>query len=283
MRGKSVHPRVCGERTCPDCGHVETHGSSPRVRGTVHGIDPVVSGQRFIPACAGNGERQESIDLCLTVHPRVCGERPCCRLPAVLPVGSSPRVRGTESSIYPDLRFPRFIPACAGNGTLPVIPAAVETVHPRVCGERRTAGKHRPLPDGSSPRVRGTACPSRLGAAARRFIPACAGNGPAPVRCTVSQTVHPRVCGERRTAGKHRPLPDGSSPRVRGTACPSRLGAAARRFIPACAGNGPAPVRCTVSQTVHPRVCGERSSERTTKRRDPRFIPACAGNGFKTA
>ena len=53
-----VHPRACGER-CPTCETpASATGSSPRVRGTllVPGIDQRV--QRFIPARAGNANRQ---------------------------------------------------------------------------------------------------------------------------------------------------------------------------------------------------------------------------------
>ena len=93
----------------------------------------------------------------------------------------------------------------------------------------------------------------------------------------------------------------GSSPRVRGTGARRDQSAAVGRFIPACAGNGPMRFNPTPDQSVHPRVCGERtlyerkgmsaagSSPRVRGtgviidgvHPRQRFIPACAGNGSR--
>ncbi len=151
---------------------------------------------------------------------------------------------------------------------------------------------------GSSPRVRGTLRNARLYRGGERFIPACAGNAVTVALFMFVGPVHPRVCGERRPVRRARGLSGGSSPRVRGTlgGFGRRVGTA--RFIPACAGN--AVLRCLDlrNNTVHPRVCGERtqgpvpgdpphgSSPRvrgtppSRARGCPcrRFIPACAGN-----
>ena len=71
----TVHPRVCGEQlSMYERRHAES-GSSPRVRGTaVPEIRPL-SPFRFIPACAGNSQRETPHRLLATVHPRVCGEQ----------------------------------------------------------------------------------------------------------------------------------------------------------------------------------------------------------------
>ncbi len=52
----------------------------------------------------------------------------------------------------------------------------------------------------------------------------------------------------------------GSSPRVRGTVHRLLRDQIAERFIPACAGNGWRSDRIAGAPTVHPRVCGERST-----------------------
>ena len=90
----------------------------------------------------------------------------------------------------------------------------------------------------------------------------------------------------------------GSSPRVRGTHAQDGEHPVQPRFIPACAGNTQETVAGHRPQAVHPRVCGEHSSEgrkaftvsgssprvRGTQRyrwratTHHRFIPACAGN-----
>ena len=110
--------------------------------------------------------------------------------------------------------------------------------------------------------------------------------------------VHPRVCGERGVDGARIGHLAGSSPRVRGTPGDRRPRAAELRFIPACAGNAAPSPTDRPRWTVHPRVCGERSSRlpvatfvagssprvRGTPSRPAsplrlaRFIPACAGN-----
>ena len=90
----------------------------------------------------------------------------------------------------------------------------------------------------------------------------------------------------------------GSSPRVRGTA-PGIAGLRlAGRFIPACAGNRKNNSYVNLNKTVHPRVCGEQSTDYPPNPTPPgssprvrgtvlnkhflmgqrRFIPACAGN-----
>ncbi len=133
---------------------------------------------------------------------------------------------------------------------------------------------------GSSPRLRGTRSTRRSRGSWSRFIPAPAGNAPAPCRRMPWPAVHPRACGER-CAGKcwGRNI-GGSSPRLRGT----RLRLICWYFMSA----------------VHPRACGERattswrgcciagSSPRlrgtlaAASRRSfrCRFIPAPAGNAL---
>ena len=295
----AVHPRVCGERTNSPTTHTTSNGSSPRVRGTDPGAVQPRRLQRFIPACAGNGEHPRAVVVVAPVHPRVCGERESEDDPYQLSTGSSPRVRGTDRGTGLPCTPRRFIPACAGNGTPRCSSAASPSVHPRVCGERarRTISKNRS--GGSSPRVRGTAAGSRPRSRPHRFIPACAGNGKSGMSRPRSASVHPRVCGERESLSGPPFGCFGSSPRVRGTDSREILERAIPRFIPACAGNGGLPHRGGARSTVHPRVCGERVQvggqclgrfgssprvrgtvpDRVVAGPVDRFIPACAGNG----
>ena len=74
----------------------------------------------------------------------------------------------------------------------------------------------------------------------------------------MTESVHPRACGERllRNALSH--CFAGSSPRLRGTV-PNVTGKADyTRFIPAPAGNGEDGGALPSVTTVHPRACGER-------------------------
>ena len=52
--GNEDHPRVCGEHDVPVVGTWVGGGSSPRVRGTPHGLLCLGEIHRIIPACAGN-------------------------------------------------------------------------------------------------------------------------------------------------------------------------------------------------------------------------------------
>ena len=229
----------------------------------------------------------------------MCGERKPVRLRNRQGPGSSPRVRGTEPKGIKSGKSIRFIPACAGNGDLRNEVSDVRPVHPRVCGERIRGGGLHAAPCGSSPRVRGTGIGIWDELTRRRFIPACAGNGPPRRSPKPSAPVHPRVCGERVKIEEDQVERTGSSPRVRGTDTHRWTTAAATRFIPASAGNGNGCDPCDSCDPVHPRVCGERQSVnphpdrvlgssprvRGTARQSKwqrilaRFIPACAGNG----
>src|SRR5690606_22588680 len=177
---------------------------------------------RFIPACAGRGTFVTTWPKVDSVHPRVCGERfplevhgharigssPRVRgevkdtslstFAAVRPNGSSPRVRGEVPALLARYLRDRFIPACAGRGTFVTTWPKVDSVHPRVCGERPPQHVRRTIAFGSSPRVRGEGSFQRLLRVPIRFIPACAGRGASSSSTPRTGTVHPRVCGERR-------------------------------------------------------------------------------------
>ena len=217
LRYRTVHPRVCGERRASSWLAWLLLGSSPRVRGTGLAAAVIPRWRRFIPACAGNGDRPASSPTSSTVHPRVCGERQrrAPGLPTI--VGSSPRVRGTAAARSRPADYRRFIPACAGNGIASPTLRVPSTVHPRVCGERWPRSTGFPLGGGSSPRVRGTVPGLHFDPHTRRFIPACAGNGLPSGRGPTATTVHPRVCGERYDWTPAGLVRTGSSPRVRGT------------------------------------------------------------------
>ncbi len=233
----SVHPRVCGERSPWTCETSRKSGSSPRVRGTLCHRSCGQRGIRFIPACAGNASSGRFCPWRPSVHPRVCGERPCLKMFRDKHDGSSPRVRGTLSMGF-GIPYPvRFIPACAGNANMPPILITIKSVHPRVCGERLLHLAVALLTAGSSPRVRGTQWILAHLAALGRFIPACAGNACGPGQPHRDPPVHPRVCGERLLADEIIDEVGGSSPRVRGTHAPHGVWHQRARFIPACAGN----------------------------------------------
>ena len=194
------------------------------------------------------------------------------------PVGSSPRVWGTRGACRRDRPWSRFIPTCVGNAPRQKRAGPASPVHPHVCGERKCDRAGHGVIDGSSPRVWGTL--------------------PAQTETRVPRPVHPHVCGERSVSPVLPSPVSGSSPRVWGTrhwvVCRADTG----RFIPTCVGNASSLASSSAWPTVHPHVCGERSSasiaETSENGSSPRvwgtllllnecdvsqrFIPTCVGN-----
>ena len=71
----SVHPRACGEQMNRTEARYAEYGSSPRLRGTVHSLEPIITSRRFIPAPAGNRQVSLGVAVGESVHPRACGEQ----------------------------------------------------------------------------------------------------------------------------------------------------------------------------------------------------------------
>ena len=273
------------------------------MRGTVRSPDRELPCYRFIPAHAGNGWRWPACPSCWSVHPRACEERSALICRTFGNSGSSPRVRGTAGRAPRRIKRKRFIPAHAGNGLRRGRARDTSTVHPRACGERCGLCSIGNSQCGSSPRMRGTACPAPSSQTRPRFIPAHAGNGRQSRVVIRPASVHPRACGERGVQTVFPVTFSGSSPRMRGTAPKPRRPQARPRFIPAHAGNGEPASSAEIARAVHPRACGERDrrliltqftdgSSPRMRGTDParhsnppgyRFIPAHAGNGLRAA
>jgi len=95
--------------------HKSSHGSSPRMRGTLPAAPGIRIRPRFIPADAGNTSRMDTSASRTAVHPRGCGEHHIQRLLDRPVGGSSPRMRGTQWIWVRGVSTARFIPADAGN------------------------------------------------------------------------------------------------------------------------------------------------------------------------
>ena len=93
-----------------------------------------------------------------------------------------------------------------------------------------------------------------------------------------SNTVHPRMRGERPLTFSHVSDLSGSSPHARGTPILLNTPILNRRFIPACAGNAlinPFQGRGETGSSPHARGTHRRGGQDVCR---GRFIPACAGN-----
>ena len=292
------HPRVCGEHMSRRIIMRSVWGSSPRVRGTRSAAPTGVAHAGIIPACAGNTAESISSSMTIRDHPRVCGEHMVSTRKIFQPSGSSPRVRGTHTTVLLPVLLPGIIPACAGNTPRTTRAPPTRRDHPRVCGEHITLGAAKTGTRGSSPRVRGTPTPKTPAAERFGIIPACAGNTRGPRRCGRACRDHPRVCGEHQWPRLFWLHHSGSSPRVRGTLAHDSGRVIVCGIIPACAGNTWGARVCGFSNWDHPRVCGEHLGTLHNAMLDvgssPRvrgthimmypwslilgIIPACAGN-----
>ena len=114
-RQRAAHPRVCGENMHWEKEEALRAGSSPRVRGKLHGALDETSYSGLIPACAGKTWRESDSPAIGWAHPRVCGENSASLRVARSMEGSSPRVRGKLLSRSPCGRTVGLIPACAGK------------------------------------------------------------------------------------------------------------------------------------------------------------------------
>ena len=139
MRKLLLHPRSRGEHisvvsVCPNIA-----GSSPLPRGTSKQEFSLGAPDRFIPAPAGNMEPTGDQPAAGPVHPRSRGEHFLLFLSQLWRRGSSPLPRGTF--LFPSESIPieRFIPAPAGNISLPKEVWKTQPVHPRSRGEHSVA------------------------------------------------------------------------------------------------------------------------------------------------
>ena len=91
-----VHPHVHGERVSPHWKRRSPAGSSPRTWGTLVAVEPEFGVARFIPTYMGNATAQLSLNVCVSVHPHVHGERESMDCRSLTQPGSSPRTWGTH-------------------------------------------------------------------------------------------------------------------------------------------------------------------------------------------
>ena len=218
-----------------------TRGSSPRVRGKRHRLDPQAHAQGLIPARAGKTPRTTPSNPRSRAHPRACGENNSSRKARAAREGSSPRVRGKRVHDVRGRVLTGLIPARAGKTTPMTAWTVAGRAHPRACGENTQMARTKKTVRGSSPRVRGKRRHPYRRQRDCRLIPARAGKTGALVRAPSDCRAHPRACGENLYSRPRRRRTGGSSPRVRG----KRLEHARMRhsagLIPARAGKTRSP------------------------------------------
>ena len=227
---------MCGGTLLGDYYCPYHNGLSPRVRGNRQVAFRAASGQRSIPACAGEPPSRAAPLAGDRVYPRVCGGTECRVVYLWRVAGLSPRVRGNLRLSHPSGGSGGSIPACAGEPGCRRPCGPVRGVYPRVCGGTlyQVAGGDGDA--GLSPRVRGNPVRQAGRESPCRSIPACAGEPGWGSPATPAYRVYPRVCGGTSLVIAPLLAVVGLSPRVRGNLT---LGAVKRKYggsIPACAG-----------------------------------------------
>ena len=174
-------------------------------------------------------------------------------------------------------------------------------VYPRWRGELLVVRRFEENKNGLSPLARGTRLNGNRHGLSWRFIPAGAGNSPAPLEYPLYIPVYPRWRGELAVDFAGVVSAGGLSPLARGTQYPYLQSLFYHRFIPAGAGNSECGRIVTPSITVYPRWRGELGIHElrpfsviglsplargthffhTVDVLAKRFIPAGAGNSMK--
>ena len=150
-----AYPRVCGATGGLVCMGAGGLGLSPRVRGNLNSPLRSVFCGGPIPACAGQPAMPLASRSITRAYPRVCGATVPWALPLLFLRGLSPRVRGNRNSRNELIRYPRPIPACAGQPLKDCLFNHRFGAYPRVCGATESREARRFAAGGLSPRVRG--------------------------------------------------------------------------------------------------------------------------------
>ncbi len=175
-RRPSVHPHACGEHPGSLRPLAYTHGSSPRMWGTLAAKPEAARTWRFIPTHVGNTAQLPGASSPGPVHPHACGEHCSEVMLAIYVRGSSPRMWGTRSVSYRWCGRCRFIPTHVGNTNHQNEPHNRKPVHPHACGEHYSMRFWLGSSYGSSPRMWGTLLLTAFVDADHRFIPTHVGN-----------------------------------------------------------------------------------------------------------
>ena len=149
------------------------------------------------PACAGKSRRLSHCRSQFWDHPRVCGEKGCCKFSSRNHSGSPPRMRGKDLSDNELQVLDGITPAYAGKSVIRISDGCLRRDHPRVCGEKAHLRKMSCLLLGSPPRMRGKGRCHHPVIFVDRITPACAGKSICALSRRCAQKDHPRVCGEK--------------------------------------------------------------------------------------
>ncbi len=127
------------------------------------------------PAYAGKSVPPDGLKINIRDHPRLCGEKEFSFAASVLSAGSPPPMRGKGVAADTMIDVTRITPAYAGKRLYKLHTIFLYRDHPRLCGEKRTAGRLENQYSGSPPPMRGKGIFFRSISAFSRITPAYAG------------------------------------------------------------------------------------------------------------
>ena len=192
-------------------------------------------------------------------HPRACGAHHPPRHQLTFFSGSSPRMRGSHTTLFSPKTCKGIIPAHAGLTEGTGYYRDLQWDHPRACGAHRPTLSTMRAISGSSPRMRGSPLTRYIFASSRGIIPAHAGLTHRVRRDGGPRRDHPRACGAHYRFNPVRAVRRGSSPRMRGSLSAISMQYNADGIIPAHAGLTKNDKSSYLYSRDHPRACGAHS------------------------
>ena len=251
-----VYPRPRGGASLQAMSLASADGLSPPTRGSRWHLEWPASGQRSIPAHAGEPSPKITCEGNSTVYPRPrggayrgSGDRKCRS-------GLSPPTRGSRSRSPRSAKPGGSIPAHAGEPAQRTKPCTRPWVYPRPRGGAHSSIGDTPLSEGLSPPTRGSRLLSCYPLHAVGSIPAHAGE---PVQQSGRQAgfaVYPRPRGGAEVAELIERSRTGLSPPTRGSLPLDGRRALRQRSIPAHAGEPWRTVPSPSAAAVYPRPRG---------------------------
>ena len=173
-------------------------------------------------------------------------------------MGSPPPMRGKASADSPLAYRSRITPAYAGKRKRKPNGMLQSKDHPRLCGEKVTAGSSWFRLAGSPPPMRGKEGGKLCAIIMPRITPAYAGKSYRSESTLHSRPDHPRLCGEKTMSSVFSTADTGSPPPMRGKAEITRTKFDTVGITPAYAGKRFQFPDHRFPCQDHPRLCGEK-------------------------
>ena len=250
------HPRACGAHPVSPFRCAPRPGSSPRMRGSHRRLDRILIVSGIIPAHAGLTHTATTASSNARDHPRACGAHCSPLYTMEHGRGSSPRMRGSHSTIFTVPAPPGIIPAHAGLTLIKRGDLDKMRDHPRACGAHMPFTQDILSAAGSSPRMRGSLFGSLCKHILKGIIPAHAGLTLTKVARILDLRDHPRACGAHPLLTTSSTVSRGSSPRMRGSHGFCDADVRVMGIIPAHAGLTRKKKALKYGDRDHPRACG---------------------------